>query len=227
MPVSTKRFSELRLMVSDLLQTGDWGRLFENCGTSDPELAKAVSGIFSIYDPAHVFKFVDYVLKLPLEIRRERRDSASVVCYILGRMGQHDTKKSLSALRTFLADDHMLRASVSASLGNLWILDRRTTERELLSSWILKGGDNDDLQEVSVSSSEYLLSQDPKQIAPFIGRVKALEDKRFRAARVAAGELASRYLEKKPGMRRQRKATRKRKSRKRGESSKRRKANRR
>ncbi len=183
-------------MVSDLLQTQDWARLFENCGTNDPELAKAVSGIFSMYEPSHVFRFVDYVLKLPREIRRERRDSTAVVCYVLGRMGEHDTKKSISALRAFLADDHMLRAPVTASLGNLWVFDRSLTERELFGSWILKGGDNDDLQEVSVRSSEYLLSQDSRQAAPFIRRVEKLDDPRFRSAKDAAVELASRYLQK-------------------------------
>lgn len=196
MPVSTKRFSEVRLMVSDLLQKGEWARLFENCGTSDQELAKAVSGIFSMYDPAHISRFIDYVLKLPREIRREHRDSTSVVCYILGRMGQHNITRSLSALRIFLVDDHMLRAPVSASLGNLWIFDRRSTEKALLSNWILKGADNDDLQEVSVRSSEYLLSQDQTQVAPFLGRVQKLDGPRFQAARAVASELASRYLQK-------------------------------
>ncbi len=183
-------------MVSDLLQTGDWAKLFENCGSNDPEIAKSVSGIFSMYDPVHVWKFVDYVLKLAPEIRRERRDSTAVVCYILGRIGHHDTKISLSALRTLLADDHMLRAPVIASISNLWILDRRTTERILFDSWILKGEDNNDLQEVAVRSVEYLLSQDPKQCEPFIRKIVRLADPKFRPARNAASELASGFLSK-------------------------------
>jgi hypothetical protein len=190
MPVSTKRFSEIRLLVSDLLQTGDWAKLFENCGTNDPELAKSVSAVFSMYAPEHVWKFIEYVLKLPPEIRRERRDSSAVVCYILGRIGQYNTRRSISALRTLLMDDHMLRIPVGASLSNLWILDTRNTERALFDSWVLKGAENDDLQEIAVRSSEYLASQDPERISPFYKRIGRLDDKRYRAARLAASELA-------------------------------------
>lgn len=189
MPLSAKRFSELRLLVSDLLQRGDWPRLFDSIGTNDPELAKAISGIFSMYDVEHVWRFVSYVKKLPAEIRRERRDSVAVVCYTLGRIGASKVEKSITTLRNLLVDDHMLRSAVAASLSNLWVLDTKKTEKTLFKFWILKASDNDDLQEISVRSSEYLLTKDKAFAKDFMKKLSALDERRFRAAKTAAREI--------------------------------------
>lgn len=193
MTISTKRFTEIRFMISDLLQRKAWEELYDNCGTNDLDLAKSVANIFSMFDPKHVWQFVNYVLKLPADKRRERRDSTLTVSLSIGRIGQSNPRKALSSLRTLLSDDHMLRTPVEASLANIWVFDRRTTERELLRSWIQSSHENDDLQEIAVRSCDYVCSQDPKQVVPFLKKVLRLNDPKYRPAQVAAKELALKY----------------------------------
>ena len=193
MPISTRRLTEIRFMISDLLQRGTWQELYNDCGTNDLELARSVANIFSMFEPSHVWKFVDYVTKLPADKRREKRDSTLVVCLTIGRIGKSNTRKALHTLRLLLSDDHMLRQPVEASLSNLWIFDTRTTAKELFESWILKGLGNDDLQEIAVLSLAYLCSQEPKTVEPFLTKIMKLNNSNIIAAKDAAKNLASEY----------------------------------
>jgi hypothetical protein len=193
MPISNKRFTEIRFMISDLIQRKAWDELYENCGTNDLDLAKSVANIFSMFDPKHVWQFVDHVLKIPPDTRRERRDSTLTVALAIGRIGRDDPEKALRSLRTLLSDDHMLRTPVEASLANLWVYDRKTTENHVLNSWIQSNHENDDLQEIGVRSCDYLYSQDPKHIEPFLEKVLRLNDAKYRAAQNAAKEIALKY----------------------------------
>lgn len=193
MPISTRRLTEIRFMISDLLQRGAWDDLYNDCGTNDLELARSVANIFSMFDPAHVWKFVDHVAKLPADKRREKRDSTVVVCLTIGRIGENNTGKALSTLRLLLSDDHMLRQPVEASLSNMWVFDRRTTAKELFESWILKAQGNDDLQEMAVLSSAYLSSQDPKAAEPFLTRIMKLDSANYISAKNAAKSLVREY----------------------------------
>lgn len=193
MPISSKRFTEVRFMISDLLQRSAWQQLYEDCGTNDLELAKSVANIFSMFDFRQVWKFADYVLKLEADTRREKRNSTLVVSLTLGRIGRGDPKKAINALKTLLVDDHMLRMPVEASLSNLWVYDRRTTEKELFNSWIMKEVDNEDLQRTAVSSSEYLLSKEPKLVEHFLSRIMRLRDPRNKPAKEEGKLLAEKY----------------------------------
>jgi hypothetical protein len=193
MPISTRRLTEIRWMVSDLLQRGDWERLYNDCGTGDFELARSIANIFAMFDPAHVWKFVDYVVRQTAERRREKRESTTVVCLTLGRIGQSNPSRALRYLRQFLSDDHMLRQSVEASLSNLWIFDTAATRKTLYESWILARNSIDDLQEVAVFSSAYLLGQEPSAVQPFLAKVLRLKDSTHGAAKSAAKNLAKQY----------------------------------
>ena len=193
MPISTRRLTEIRFMISDLLQRGAWEDLYNDCGTNDLDLARSVANIFSMFDPAHVWKFVDHVAKLPPDKRREKRDSTVVVCLTIGRIGENNTTKALNTLRLLLSDDHMLRQPVEASLSNMWVFDRRTTAKELFESWILEAQGNDDLQEMAVLSSTYLLSQDPKAVEPFLTKIMRLNSSNNISAKNAARSLLAQY----------------------------------
>ena len=200
MPVSTRRYTELKLATSDYIQRRNWVRLFELCGTRDDEAAKTIAVILTLYDPRNVWRFLDYIHALTAGERREKRDSVATACYIIGKMGQSNTEKSLSYLKLFLSDDHMLRAPVTQALSNLWVLDSRKTLRIVLRSWVLNDEDNDDLREVGVRSSEFLASKAPQMVASFLVRVAAMKDQKIAAK--AAEELLSNY----PGVTRERKA---------------------
>lgn len=193
MPISNKRFTEIRFMISDLLQRGAWQELYENCGTSDYELAKSVANIFSMFQDPPIWKYANYVSKLEPEKRREHRDSTLVVCLTLGKIGKSDVTRAIKLLRIFLSDDHMLRAATQDALANLWIYDKRASAGELYDSYILKGEDNDDLQHVAVGSSDLLLSHDPKSVAPFMNRVLAITNPKLRTAVSVARELHAKY----------------------------------
>jgi len=193
LPLSTRRYTELRLVISDCLQRRDWKQLFEFCGTSDDETSKTIAAIFTLYEPVNVWRFLDYVFRLSSGDRRQRRDSVATACYILGRMGQTNTKKAISHLRLFLSDDHMLRIPVMSALSNLWVLDARTTSSIVIKSWVLKDDDNDDLQEIGVKSTEYLASKQPKMVVAFLLKVAALSSQRKIAARTAS-ELIENYV---------------------------------
>jgi hypothetical protein len=190
-PVSTRRYTELKLAISDYVQRRNWTRLLELCGTSDDETAKTIAVIFTLYDPRNIWRFLDYVHTLSAEERREKRDSVATSCYIIGKMGQSDTEKSLNYLRSFLADDHMLRGPVTLALSNLWVLETKKTSSVILKSWVLRGEDNDDLQEVGIKSSEFLAIKAPEMVASFLLKVASIADRK--AAAKAAEELISNY----------------------------------
>jgi len=197
-PVSTRRYTELKLAISDYVQRRNWVRLFELCGTSDDEAAKTIAVIFTLYDPKNVWRFLDYIHTRTEGDRREKRDSVATACYIIGKMGQSNTEKSLNYLRSFLSDDHMLRAQIIQALSNLWVLDTRKTQRILLRSWVLNGEDNDDLQEVAIRSAEFLASKAPQMVSSYLVNVSAMKDRKV-AAKVAE-ELLSNY----PGLTKER-----------------------
>ncbi len=195
MPISAKRYTEYRLEISDHIQRANWEGLFNPCNTSDKEEQKTIAAIFSIYDPRNVWKFVDYASKLPIEKRRLNRDAVSTTCFILGKIGQTDTKRALSILRLFLLHDRMLRGPVEESLSNLWVLDTRITRNLLFRTWILRNQDSDDLQEIAVRSSEFLTSRDPNQTTSFLFRVSEMgeNNRNLRPASRAALEIIQRY----------------------------------
>jgi len=190
-PVSTRRYTELKLAISDYIQRRNWVRLLELCGTSDDETAKTIAVIFTLYEPRNVWRFLDYVHTLTSDERREKRDSVATSCYTIGKFGQSNVEKSLNYLRLFLADDHMLRAPVTLALSNLWVLDTRKTSRIIMRSWVLRGEDNDDLQEVGIKSSEFLASKAPEMVSRFLLKVASFKDRK--AAAKAAEELISNY----------------------------------
>jgi hypothetical protein len=185
MPVSIRKYTELKLAISDYLQRRNWTRLFELCGTSDDETAKTIAVIMTFYDPKRLWNFLDFVFKMPVEERKGRRDSVSTCCYVLGKIGQSRLETTLNYLRHFLVDDHMLRAPVSAALSNLWVLDTKKTARIILKQWVLKGAESDDLPEIGIRSSEYLAKNAPETISPFLLKVASLRDERKVAVRTA------------------------------------------
>ena len=192
MPLSTRRYTELRFTISDLVQRDNWHDLFEICGTADDEQSKAISMIFSMYEPKRSWKLLDYVMKLPASERRSKRYSMRTVCYILGRMGQSDTKRAIKTLRILLSDDHMLREPVRAALSNLWVLDTKATSN-LLLNWVTHSEDNDDLPEIAVRSSEYAAMQEPGKVEKFLRKVSKL-DSYSKIASKDAASLIEAYL---------------------------------
>jgi hypothetical protein len=182
MPVSTRRFTEIRFKVSEELQRHAWQELYDSIGTNDLELARATANIFSMFDPREVWQFLNFVLKLPPEKKREKRNSTLVACFTLGRVGESDPEKAIKALRSLLIDDHMLRSAVEASLSNLWVYDLRITQRELYSAWIVKSGDNEDLQRTAVLSTRFILGQEPQLVVPFLTKVAQIKDPKNAAA---------------------------------------------
>lgn len=190
MPISIRRYTELKLAISDYLQRRNWARLFELCGTSDEETAKTIAVILSFYNPKTVWGFLDYAFKLSSEERREKRDSVVTCCYVLGKIGQTNIKKALSYLRFFLLEDHMLRAPATSALSNLWVLDTRRTMRMIMRNWVLNREENDDLQEVGVKSSQYLAKEAPERISSFLRKVSLLGRERKKASR-SADEIIS------------------------------------
>jgi len=192
MPVSIRRYTELKLAISDYLQSGNWTRLYELCGTADEETAKTIAVIFTFYDPKRIWKFLTFVRNQEIEARRERRDSVATACYVIGKMGQSDTAKSLDYLKHFLSDDHMLRNPVLQAVSNLWVLDPKKTERIIMKSWILSAADEDDLQEIGVRSATFLAEQSPASIAFFLRKVSALKNRKV--ASKAAEELLETYV---------------------------------
>ena len=192
MPVSTRRYSELRLAISDYLQQGNWQRLLEVCGTSDDEVSRTIAVIFTLYDPRNVWKFLDYVSELSTEERRQKRDSIATCCYTLGKMGQSDIKKTIILLKRFLLEDRFLKDPVIAALSNMWVLDRKNTSSILYDSWILGNDQSEDLQEASLRSVEYLTKESPNLSIDFLEKVDSLGDERKMASGIAQ-ELISKY----------------------------------
>lgn len=186
MPVSIKRYTELKLAVSDYLQSRNWLRLFELCGTSDDETGKTIAVIFTFFDEKSVWKFLSYVRGQDAELRREKRDSVATVCYIIGKMGQSDIQKSLDYLKKFLSDDHALKSQVTQALSNLWVLDPKKTEKIVEKSWI-SGETDETIQETGVRSCQFLAEKAPAVVAPFLKRVSQLNGKK-------AASGAARYL---------------------------------
>jgi len=185
MPVSIRKYTELKLAISDYLQRRNWTRLFELCGTSDDETAKTIAVIMTFYDPARLWNFLDFVYRMSAEERKGRRDSVATCCYLLGKIGQARTEKTLNHLRHFLLDDHMLRGAVTAALSNLWVLDTKKTARIILNQWILKGAESDDLPEVGIRAIEYLAKNSPSTASSFLLKVASLGDEHKIATRAA------------------------------------------
>ena len=144
------------------------------------------------YEPKNVWQFLDNVANMKSEFRQQKSGSVLTCCYIIGKMGQTNVKKSLSYLRQFLVENPMMRDPVSAALSNLWVLNTRTTASILLNNWILKNDQNEALQEVGVSSCEYIASNDPKRVANFLLSVSALDEQSI-AARTAK-QLMKKYV---------------------------------
>ena len=190
MPISVRKYTELKLAISDYLQRRNWARLFELCGTSDEEAAKSIAVILTLYSSKLVWNFLDYVSKLSSEERREKRDSVATCCYVLGKMGQTNTEKALNFLRQFLLEDHMLRGPVTTALSNLWVLDTGKTKTTVMRKWILSREDNDDLQEIGVKSTQYLADEAPEKVSSFLKKVSSLGRER-RAASKSADEIIS------------------------------------
>ena len=109
------------------MQRGEWARLFEVCNANDDEASRTIAVIMSGYAPKNVWQFLDYVANLSSESRKQKRESVVTCCYIIGKIGQTDVKKSLSYLRQFLAEDPSIRDPALAALSNLWVLNPRTT----------------------------------------------------------------------------------------------------
>jgi hypothetical protein len=168
MPISTARYTEVRFAIDDLVQRENWKSLFELFGTSDDEQSRMMATIASNYDPKKIWRFVDYVTQMPLNERTSRPDSVTTVCYVLGKMGQSNTKRTLNCLRKFLSEDHVIRASVMASLSNLWVLDTSVTSNVLLKSWILGNKEDDELQEAAIRSCEFIAKKDPARVVKFL-----------------------------------------------------------
>jgi hypothetical protein len=200
MPISTSLYTELRFTISDFLQRGDWARLFGVCGTEDDETARTIGVIMSGFDSDTVWQFLGYALKLERSERIEKASSIATICYVLGRMGQTNVKKTLSTLRQFLDENPDLEGPVSVALSNMWVLNPRKTSAELQSSWIL--GAPEALQEAAVASCEYLLKNDPSEVSEFLESVKKSQEK---GAAQRAKELVKRYLPEKSEKRKKKK----------------------
>ena len=191
MPVSTRRYTELRYTIADLLQRENWASLFEICGTADDEQSKIISVIFSMYDPRRAWKLIDKTMDIPASERRSKRYSMRTICYILGKVGQSKTSRAIKALKIFLSDDHMLREPVNAALSNLWVLDTKITSTSLLE-WVSNSGDNDDIQEIAVRSCAYLASQDPSKVEKFLRKVSSM-GKKARVASAIADSMITNF----------------------------------
>jgi hypothetical protein len=192
MPVTTKRYMELRFTISDYLQRRNWARLLDVCGTSDDETAKTIAVIFSLYDPKNVWKMLELAASLPVDERKKKRDTVATCCYIIGKMGQDDTAKGLGLLKQFLRDDRSVRDPVLAALSNLWVMDPKTTSSVILDSWIMDEDGSKDLQELGVKSTEYLASKEPKLVMGFLKKASTLSENRKIAAKIS-NELIARY----------------------------------
>jgi hypothetical protein len=192
MTVSIRRYTELKLAISDYVQSQNWDRLFELCGTSDDETAKTIAVIFTFFDEKGVWKFLSYVKDLDPELRRERRDSVVTASFVIGKMGQSNIEKSLDYLKRFLSSDHALRGAVTQALSNLWVLEPKKTARILISSWILGSPDSEDLQEIAVRSSQFLAERSPGTVSDFLRKVSSLQNRKA-AARIA-GDLVETYI---------------------------------
>ncbi|MGH2639204.1 MAG: hypothetical protein ACRDF4_08010 [Rhabdochlamydiaceae bacterium] len=192
MPISTRLYTELRFTISDYVQREDWARLFEVCGTDDPEVSRAIAVICTVYDPTTIWKFTDYVAELSQEERALHENSIATASYILGKMGQDNVKKTLALLRLFLTENHSMRLPVAAALSNLWVLNPKATAKVILDSWVLTNDGNKDLQELGVRSSEFLAAKDPKSVAKFLHKVSKVEEQKI-CARVAR-ELIAKYV---------------------------------
>ncbi len=190
MPISTTLYTELRFTLSDYVQRADWARLFEACRTGDDETSRTIAVIMSGYDQQSVWKFLEYVANLPSEARQERKESVATSCYIIARMGQTNVNESLSVLRKFLLEGSVTPDPVIVALSNLWVLNPATTASTLFQKWILNSEHSQILQEVAVSSCEYLAKNDPKSVAKFLQNVSMLEDQKI--AKTAA-ELIRKY----------------------------------
>jgi hypothetical protein len=189
MPVSVRRYTELKLAISDYLQRRNWKRLFELCGTSDDETARTIAVILTLYDPRKVWGFLEYVFKMSPAERKEKRDSIATSCYVIGKIGQTRTEKALAYLRQFLLDDHMLRPQVMSALSNLWVLDTKRTSRIVMNNWVLNTEDNDDLEEIGVRSSRYLAENAPERVTPFLQKITKMNGERKLAESLAADIL--------------------------------------
>jgi hypothetical protein len=185
LPVTIRKYTELKLAISDYVQRRNWTRLFELCGTSDAETAKTIAVILTFYDPKRLWSFLEFVSRLSVADRREKRDSVATCCYLLGKIGQTRLEKSLDYLREFLASDHMLRGPVEAALSNLWVLNTKKTSDLVWNQWVIKAEENEDLQEIGVRSSEYLAKHAPERISSFLVKVASLDGSQKVAARTA------------------------------------------
>jgi hypothetical protein len=174
MPISAKRFTEYKYRISELFQKRDWEGLLRVCCTEDYDQKRSIAAIFSLHDPANVWRLVKWSSSLSVEKRRELREGIATICLIIGKIGQTNLVSSLAILRKFLSDDHMLRLAVSMSLSNLWVLESKRCAKVLFQNWILGSEDNEDLQEIATSSIDYLASQDSKLARPFLVRVASL-----------------------------------------------------
>jgi hypothetical protein len=192
LPISTSLYTELRFAISDYMQRHEWVRLFEACRTDDDEASRTFAVIMAGYEPKNVWQFLDSVANTKSEFRQQKSGSVLTCCYIIGKMGQTNVKKSLSYLRQFLVENPLMRDPVSAALSNLWVLNTRTTASVLLNDWILKNDHDEALQEASVSSCEYLASNDPKSVSSFLLKVSALEQQGIAAT--TANQLVKKYL---------------------------------
>src|SRR5271157_2636033 len=176
-PISTKRFSEIRITISEHIQTKNWSRLLHTCETSDSEVAKSIAMIFSLHSPESVWPLIDYALHLSAEDRRSIRNSIATLCYAIGRLEQPDLGRSVSALRVFLSEDHMLLAPVVSALSNFWVIEPKLTAGLLYKKWILQNQEeNDDLPVAAVSSCKYMYQNSPESVTPFLAKVVALSD---------------------------------------------------
>jgi hypothetical protein len=139
------------------------------------------------YDPKPVWHFLDHVANMQAELRQSKTGSLATCCYVMGRMGQTDVKKSLEYLRMFLTEDPTIRDSVYAALSNLWVLNPKRTASVLFETWIAGENQNEALQEIAISSCAYLASRDPKKVESFLQEVSSLET--TKAASVAKSFL--------------------------------------
>lgn len=173
------------------MQRGDWRRLFEYFKTKDDETSRTIAVIMAGYEPQHVWRFLDFVAGLQPQMRLLHSGSLVACCYIIGRMGQTNVKKSLTYLSTFLKEEPLVRDSVSAALSNLWVLNPRKTSVILYDSWISANDQNDSLAEIAVGSSAYLARNDPNKVRSFLQSVSRLENRKIADL---ARSLLNRYL---------------------------------
>ncbi len=178
MPVSTTLYTELRFAISNYIQSADWNRLFEVCGTADDETSRTIAVILSGYDSKSVWDFIDNVSGLSPEARQLKMDSVKTCTYTLARMGQTDVQKSLTVLKKFLFEGSITEGPASIALSNLWVLDPYETSKELLKSWISSDERGENLARLAVNSSEYLAQNDPKSVSKFLRAVSKIKNSR-------------------------------------------------